>query len=142
MGFDKVKIRQICGLMVLAAGLILIILYGEQIARAIGLAFQIASPFIVGGVIAFVLNLPMNLIEKKLFVRWKGKAAGKLKRPVSMILSLIVVILIINLVLLTVIPQLSKTVVVLGNKIPDFADDVIDWLEKVSKEYPQIAEEV
>lgn len=142
MGYDKVKIKQICGLMVLAAGLILALTYSEQIFRAIGLGVRIASPFIIGGVIAFVLNLPMNLIEKKLLKRWRGKVADKLKRPLSMVLSLILVVLILNLVLLTVIPQLSKTIGVLGNKIPAFAENVIDWLELMSKEYPQIQEEV
>ena len=142
MGYDKVKIKQIRGLMVLAAVLILALIYSQQILGAIALGFQILSPFIIGGVIAFVLNLPMNLIEKKLFARWKGKLAGKLKRPVSMILSLILVVAIIILVFLTVIPQLTQTIGVLGAKIPAFLDDVIDWLEVLSKEYPQIQEEV
>lgn len=142
MGYDKVKIKQISGLMVLAAGLILALIYSEQIFKAIGLGYTIVSPFVVGGIIAFILNLPMNLFETKLFAGWKGKVADKLKRPISMVLALVAVILIINLVLLTVIPQLSKTIVVLGNKIPAFTEDAIDWLEKVSEEYPQIEEEV
>ena len=142
MGYDKVKIKQIRGLMVLAAVLILALIYSEQIFGAIGVGFQIFSPFIVGGVIAFILNLPMNLIEKKLMGRWNGKIAGKLKRPISMVLSLILVMAIIILVCLTVIPQLTKTIGVLGAKIPAFLDDVIAWLEVMSKEYPQIQEEV
>ncbi len=142
MGYDKVKIKQIRGLMVLAAVLILALIYSEQILGAIGLGFQIFSPFIVGGVIAFILNLPMNLIEKKLLGRWNGKIAGKLKRPISMVLSLIFVVAIIILVCLTVIPQLTKTIGVLGAKIPAFLDDVIAWLEVMSREYPQIQEEV
>ncbi len=142
MGYDKVKIKQIRGLMVLAAVLILALIYSEQIFGAIGLGFRIFSPFIVGGVIAFILNLPMNLIEKKLLGRWNSKLAGKLKRPISMVLSLIFVVAIIILVCLTVIPQLTKTIGVLGAKIPAFLDDVIAWLEVMSKEYPQIQEEV
>ncbi len=142
MGYDKMKIKQMRSLMVLAALLILVLIYSEQIFSAIGLGAQIFSPFIAGGVIAFILNLPMNLIEKKLFRRWNGKVAGKLKRPVSMVLSLIFVIAIIILVLLTVIPQLTKTIGVLGAKIPKALDDVIIWLEAMSKEYPQIQKEV
>ncbi len=142
MGYDKVKIKQIRSLMVLAAVLILALIYSKQILGAISLGFQILSPFIVGAVIAFILNLPMNLFEKKIFARFRGKIAAKLKRPISMILSLILVTAIIVLVFLTVIPQLTKTIGVLGAKIPAFLDDVIAWLEVMSKEYPQIQEEV
>ena len=47
------------------------------------------SPFIVGGAIAFVLNIPLKAVENKLLKKWKGKLAAKLKRPVSILLSLI-----------------------------------------------------
>ena len=142
MGFDKVKIKQICGLMFLAAALILALIYSKELFGAITLGFRILRPFIIGAVIAFVLNLPMNLLEKKLFAVWKGKIAQKLKRPVSMVLALLMVILIIILVLVAVIPQLSKTIMVLGNKIPDFMDNVLIWLKQLSLEYPQLEGEV
>lgn len=142
MGFDKVKIKQISGLMLLGAALILALIYSNVIIKALIVAFQIISPFIAGGVIAFVLNLPMRLIENKLLAKWKGRAAGKLKRPVSMVLALVFVLLIINIVLVTVIPQLSKTIVVLGNKIPAFTENAIERLDRLSKDYPQIREQV
>ncbi len=142
MGFDKVKIKQICGLMFLAAALILALIYSKELFGAIAIGFRILRPFITGAVIAFVLNLPMNLIEKRLLAKWNGKAAQKVKRPVSIVLSILLVLLIIILVLITVIPQLSKTFMVLGNKIPDFLDNVIIWLEQLSRDYPQLEEEV
>ena len=142
MGFDKVKIKQICSLMLLAAVLIFALIYSKELFGAIALGFRILSPFITGAVIAFVLNLPMNLVEKKLLAKWNGRAAQKLKRPISMVLALLTVILIIILVLIAVIPQLSNTIIVLGNKIPDFMDNVLIWLEQLSRDYPQLEEEV
>lgn len=142
MGFDKVKIKQICGLMALAAVLILALIYSKELVGAIALGIKILSPFVTGAVIAFVLNLPMNLIEKKLLPKWNGKVAQKLKRPISMVMALLLVILIIILVLVTVIPQLSKTIMVLGNKIPAFMETVLVWLEQLSRDYPQLQEEV
>ena len=142
MGFDKVKIKQICSLMLLAAVLIFALIYSKELFGAIALGFRILSPFITGAVIAFVLNLPMNLVEKKLLAKWNGRAAQKLKRPISMVLALLTVILIIILVLIAVVPQLSNTIIVLGNKIPDFMDNVLIWLEQLSRDYPQLEEEV
>ena len=70
MGFSKEKMKQICLLMTFAAVLVLTVMYSDVIFRAIGLAFSIASPFLIGGVIAFVLNLPMKFIEEKLPARY------------------------------------------------------------------------
>ena len=78
MGFDKEKIKQIKGLMVLGAVLVLAIIYSSSVVAGIVLAINIAKPFIYGGAIAFVLNIPMKLVENKLLRKWRGKAADKL----------------------------------------------------------------
>ena len=142
MGFSKEKIKQICLLMIFATVLVLAVIYSEAILRGIGLVFGIASPFIVGGVIAFVLNLPMKVIEEKIFAKWQGKIAAKLKRPVSMLLAIIFLVLIVNLVVITVIPQVKSAGAVLGQKIPGFIDNVVMQLERLSTEYPQLEEQV
>ncbi len=142
MGFNKDKIRQICLLMVFGALLVLAVIYSDLIFRGIALGFSIATPFLIGGIIAFVLNLPMKAIERLIFGKWKGKLATKLKRPVSMLLAIVFVVLIINLVIITVVPQIRSAATVLGQKIPPFIDDVIVQLRTLSKQYPQLKEQV
>lgn len=142
MGFSKNKIKQICGLMVFAAFLVLIVVYSKSVMNGLVMAVEIARPFIIGAVIAFVLNLPMKMIEEKLLAKWKGKLAAKVKRPISMLFAIIVVILIVVLVIATVVPQISQTVAVLGNKIPAFLDQVVINLEALSVEYPEIEEQI
>lgn len=142
MGYSKNKIKQICGLMVFAALLILVVRYSELVFGGAVLAIDIAHPFIVGGMIAFVLNLPMKVIEDKLFAKWKGKLALKAKRPISMLLSVVVVLLIIVLVIATVVPQISQTITVLGTKIPVFWDGLAVKLEALATEYPEIEAQI
>ena len=48
--------------------------------------------FIYGGVIAFVLNIPLCQIEDYILAGWKGRSADKAKRPVGIILSILFVI--------------------------------------------------
>lgn len=141
MGFDKVKMKQIQRLMILAAVLALILKYSGGLLESVLLGIGFLTPFIVGGAMAFILNLPMRLLEEKLFAGWKGKTAS-LKRTVSIILSIVIVLFILFLVFVTVIPQITQTIVVLGNEVPAFVDDMIKSLEKLSKEYPQLKEEV
>ena len=142
MGFNKEKIRQVRWLMVLAAALVLALMYSSVVFKGVAVGVGIIKPFIIGGAIAFVLNIPMRGIENTLFKKWKGKSADRLKRPVCMVLAIVVVVLIINLVIITVVPQVTKTAGELGNKIPVFVDNVITELNKLSRNYPQLQEYV
>ena len=73
MGFDKEKIKQIRGLLIFAAGLVLLIIYSGSVVKGIEMCLSILAPFAAGGCIAFVLNLPMRAIEKNLPGRRWGK---------------------------------------------------------------------
>lgn len=140
MGFSREKIKQISWLMVLAALLILLIFYSERVFAGIGFLFGIARPFLYGGVIAFVLNLPMKAFENKLLKKWTGKTASKLKRPVCMILSLVAVAFVVTVVIGTVVPQVTATAAEVGKKIPTFLDRVADIMNDLAGNYPELAD--
>ena len=63
-------------MMILAALLILALIYSEKVFMGVAFLFGITSPFLVGGAMAFVLNIPMRGFEEKVFGRWKGRAAA------------------------------------------------------------------
>lgn len=94
----------------------------------------IVFPFLLGGGIAFVLNVPMRFLEKKIFgSRYlKGKkAAERIARPVSLILTLAIVIGVIVLVMFVVIPELTNTVLSLGNTVRFFVPQAQKFLEEL-----------
>lgn len=142
MGFSKEKMKQIRWLMVLAAALILGIIYSKELFGGLAFIFRIAKPFLYGGVIAFVLNLPMKAFENKVFRKWRGKAAAKLKRPLSLVLSIVAVNLVITIVIGTVVPQVTATAAEVGKKIPAFAERVMQELDALAVQYPEIAGKV
>ncbi len=137
-GFDKKKLRQIRELIIFVAVICLALLYRAEVIIALGIMINILKPFIYGGVIAFVLNIPMNLIEKGLLGKWKGKKADKLKRPLSIVMSILLVILIFAIVVITITPQIGRTIVELGNKIPNFMNGLSKSLTEFSASYPQL----
>ena len=98
MEFSRGKIRQIRHLMVLAALLVLAIIYSQEVLRGAAFLVGIVSPFLVGGVMAFVLNIPMRAFEEKVLGRWQGKSAGKVKRPLCLTLSIVSVAVVLALV--------------------------------------------
>ena len=91
---------------------------------------QIIFPFILGGAIVFVINVPMSFLEKKIFenIKKENKAARKLARPVSLLLTIVWVIGVIALVMIGVIPQLTKTMGSLMINITDFIPQIKIWI--------------
>ena len=142
MEFSKGKIRQIRHLMILAALLVLAVIYSETVFRGIAFFFGIISPFLVGGVMEFVLNIPMWDFEAKLLGRWRGKHAGKAKRPLCLVLAIVSLIVVIAVVVGTVVPQVVETATEIGQKIPGFTDRVVESLNQLMKDYPELTEQV
>lgn len=142
MGFDKVKMKQIRGLILFVAAIILLMIYSKSVWGGILLLLSILQPFLIGGAIAFVLNIPLRAIEDKILKKWNGKAAAKIKRPISIMAAVLFLILVINVVIMTVVPQITKTAMELGVQIPAFFNSLVDELEKLTIAYPQILEQV
>lgn len=115
-------------------------MYSGQIVRWIFLGIDILEPFAVGGMIAFVLNLPMKFVEERLLGRWKGKAADKLRRPLSLLAAIVFVAVLIVIVVMAVLPQLGRTINDLGQKIPEFFQQVVAWLGDLERQYPQLGQ--
>ena len=142
MGFDKVKIKQVCFVCLYIALLVLGIKYSQTVGNGIFLLFRIILPFLVGAAIAFILNIPLNGIEGKILKKWQGKKADTLKRPVSIVLSILFVVAIISLVVLAVVPQIKSTITTLGAKIPAFYERVVESLTRLSVSYPVLQEQL
>ena len=132
--------RQIRNLILFAAVVVLCVMYSGQIVRWIFLGIDILEPFAVGGMIAFVLNLPMKFVEERLLGRWKGKAADKLRRPMSLLAAIVFVAVLIVIVVMAVLPQLGRTINDLGQKIPEFFQQVVAWLGDLERQYPQLGQ--
>ena len=77
---------------------------------------NIFSPFLVGGVLAFILNVPMRAIETKL----KFIKSEKILRIVAILLTLLAIALVIAGVVMLLIPQIKDTVDLLLTQLPDF----------------------
>ncbi len=138
MGFEKEKVKQIRNLLLLGAVLVLVLMYSRKIYEVLAVFLGILKPFLYGGVIAFVLNMPLCTVERLIDKCHKGKREVKWKRPVGILCSLLLVALALVLGVSIVLPQLGKTFAELGNKIPQFLKEVYENLERISRDYPQL----
>ncbi len=100
---------------------------------ALSWIFALLSPFLLGGAIAFVLNVPMRKIEAALFPK-PTKKQEKLKRPVSLILTLLLLLVLIVILFGLIIPELGSSFVLLR-------DNVINFLDTFEEEHPAFLNE-
>lgn len=103
----------------------------DKIIKVFGYVINVLSPFIIGALLAFVLNVLIKFIETKIFGKIKnGKVWKKIKRPLSITISLILVGLVIYFVMNLLIPQLRNSVSLFTETLPGYKEDVIGILEK------------
>ena len=141
MEFNDEVVKRIRGLIVFAALVVLCFWRYDIILDVIRFIIHVIFPFLLGGAIAFVLNVPMNFIQRHLFKpeRIEGKKyLQKLARPVSMLLVLFGVIGVIALVMLVLVPQLGETFINLGRNIQRFIPKLQVWAAGVFHDNPDM----
>lgn len=130
MELTRENIKKLRGLILFTA-VVIVCLWKYEISLDI-LSFigGVMLPFIIGGAIAFVLNVPMNFMQRHLFPEEKtekSKVLKKIARPVSMLIVLFLVITVIAIVMFVLIPQLGNTIATLGKSIQSFIPQVQKW---------------
>ncbi|EOU1468807.1 AI-2E family transporter [Clostridium perfringens] len=113
----------------LSTYIILLILFFINIKDIMNFLYKflgIIKPFIWGIAIAFILNIPVKLIEKNL---GNSKFFKGMKRSFSITLTFLFFILAITLFILFVIPQLLSSISTLMNSIPEYLSQFEKFLE-------------
>ena len=130
MELNNENMKKIRHLIVFTALIILCFWKYTIVFQAVKFVIGVVFPFILGGAIAFVFNVPMHFIENRLIQeKWKEKykIVRKTARPVSLVLTIIFVIGIVGGVLFGVLPQLTGTIAKLGYSIQTFIPKVQEW---------------
>lgn len=143
MEFSKEIIREIRRLIVFTAILFLCLWKHEVVFALLKGIFHVVFPFVFGGAIAFVLGVPMNYIENRLFPEEKKNRSGirnKLARPMSLVIILVLLFGIIFAVLFLLLPQLGETFANLGDSAQEFLPKVQSWAEDVFRNNEEITE--
>lgn len=131
MELSQETVKRIRGLIIFAALVMACLWKYDVVISVLGFVLHVIFPFILGGAIAFILNVPMNFVQRHLFQEErveKSKVMKKLARPVSMLIVLFGVIGVVALVMFGLIPQLGNTFANLGNSIQAFLPKVQEWV--------------
>ncbi|GAB6169478.1 AI-2E family transporter [Clostridium carnis] len=114
--------------------LLFILLKFKSIVSGLSTVLNILSPFIVAIAIAFILNIPMNFFENKVFSfldKPKFKSLKGFKRSFSILTTIITVAGILIALILFIIPQLIDSMSTLIDTVPSY----VKSLEALATQY-------
>ena len=124
--------------------LLLCVNHISAIAGWISAALSLLSPFVVGACIAFIISVPMRLFDRVLSRKGKpGKPLVKdqTRRPLSMVLAIVLILLLLVILGSIVVPQLLDTVASLAGSVMRFVPTAQRWITEIMawlEGYPEI----
>lgn len=111
----------------IAAACILIFLGVQNIGAVVDVIAQcidLIMPLLMGAAIAIILNVPMRFFESHIWKNTKKPILQKLRRPVSFLLALVMIIAVFIGVVWLVIPELLDALHVIAQGIIDFVNEL------------------
>ena len=110
--------------------LYLAIHYWQSAANLVSTLVGASLPLIIGGAVAYLVNILMANYERHWKDNPKKPELAKLRRPVCMLLAFLTLVAIVALICGLIIPQLVDCVGLIIAELPGFMYDAIDLAEE------------
>lgn len=119
MRLERRKFLAILLLATLIIGIYFLFERGSSLTGLMLTLWSILMPFFLGGVLAFVLNVPMRFLERRvLFFMDRSPRLRRARRPVAMVLVLALVVGVVYVIMSIVVPELINTILSVIKAIP------------------------
>lgn len=145
MDLNKRTIRKILGIIAFAVVLYWVLQNHELMGSLFHSLTRLLSPFTFGASVAFILNVPMRLIEHLLFpqaARNPKKWYAKMRRPASLAVTTVLLLGVIATVMILVIPEMVRSIGTLTERLPESLAAVQVWIQSRLAVYPELAEAI
>ncbi|MDO5142930.1 MAG: AI-2E family transporter [Eubacteriales bacterium] len=145
MRLDRDTIKKLMGLITFAVLLFVGLQNTRLFAAALRAIVGLVAPFLIGGCIAFVLNVPMRFFEDRVFSDPKlgrTRSLRKVRRALSLILTIVVVVGVIAVVLFMVVPELYQSFAAIGRELSQAMIRFPRFLAEIARELPMFASEI
>ena len=130
MELNKGNIKKIIAIVFLAILFSWALNNFSVVAEAFHWLVAIITPFVIGIALAFLINVLMRSLEKlwnKIFHKRRGNLKDKLRRPLCLLLSIVIITGLLFVLLFMLIPQLKNTGTAIWQSVPDFLANVDTW---------------
>ena len=112
--------------------------YWQTAANLVSALVGASLPLIIGGVVAYLVNILMANYESRWKDNPKKPGLAKLRRPVCMLLAFLTLVAIVALVCGLIIPQLVDCVGLIIAELPGVMADAIDLAEQWKLFSPEV----
>lgn len=138
MELNKKNMQQLMILISFGIGLFWILSNLELVLGFLSHFIHLLLPFIIGAIIAFILNIPMTKVESFIKGKLKNKNTKLPIRTISITLSLVFFLVFILLICFLLIPELIDNIQLLIKNIPHFFENIQTWILNLAGNYPEI----
>lgn len=125
---------------IIAAAVCLLVMKIDRITAGILFTVNAAGPLLLGCAIAYVLNILLKKLERFYFPKTKNKVVIKTRRPVCIVLSFVVLVIILAFVMYLVVPELLSCIRLITDEIPVTIESLRLWAIEHSEEMPAFQE--
>ena len=136
---DKYFTISVYAIAVIAIGAVIIraIFSFESLVRGIRSAFNVLMPFVIGALLAFILNPAvhkvMQFLEKICHVR-----SLKLRKLLAIAITYIIFLGFITVTIFGIVPQVANSIIELINNIPASINYIYDLLDILKEHFPSL----
>ena len=104
--------------------------------------YDILLPFVIGGCMAFIVNVLMNKLEQYWRRIFKQSVVSRFERPVCLLLSLAIIIGFLAFFVLTIVPELHASMKMLVKMLPPALAKLNIYLQQKAQELSFSADEL
>ena len=108
----------------------------------LGKIYNILLPFIIGGCMAFIVNVLMNKLEHIWRRAFKHGVVTKFERPVCLVTSLVLIFGFLAFFVLTIVPELQASAKLLVKLLPPALEKLDVYLQQKAQEFAFSADEL
>lgn len=109
--------------------LYLLIRYWGVCAGMAKTAFGAAMPLFLGCAVAYVVNILMTFLERRVFQKQTSPAMEKLRRPFCMLLAYVCIVCFAVFIVCMIVPELLSCVKILIDQLPKALEEIYVWME-------------
>lgn len=123
--------RGLSNLIVVCSGILLylVLTHLPQVKAALEGFVNVLAPFILGFVIAFLLNAPTNFFEQKVYAKLKQR------RILAVVTVYAIALLLIVVLLQLVIPQVGESLISLVNNLSGYLENLSKMVDDLSQRF-------
>lgn len=132
----ETRTRTLIKYLVIITLFILVILNWQSVWGVASTLLTIAKPLIYGFILAYVLNILINIIEPRMFPNTDNEFLQKIRRPLTIALSFLVIVAVLVLTFSLVLPQLINVITSLIQSVPSFVTSITDWINNLINNIP------